>query len=144
MKAVARGDPLEKPFLEETLRDGKGPLGGQEGRAARRRPSWNSSSERLSRRPWRRAMGSGGLPVKAERKRGRAQPPWPGGPPTTPPAPEEGLRLLLGEGEVRGLQVDEPPLGEELGELGVGEGLRLARTRRQGRVRRRGRGPPPR
>lgn len=67
-------------------------------------------------------MGSGGLPVKAERKRGRAQPPWPGGPPATPPAPEEGLRLLLGEGEVRGLQVDEPPLGEELGELGVGEG----------------------
>lgn len=31
MEAVARGDPLEKPFLEETLRDGKGPLGGQEG-----------------------------------------------------------------------------------------------------------------
>ena len=31
VEAVARGDPLEKPFLEETLRDGKGLFRRQEG-----------------------------------------------------------------------------------------------------------------
>jgi len=123
VEAVARGDPLEKPFLEETLRDGKGLLGGQEGEGGEE----EAFLELLLREAFPQALeeGHGLWGPSGEGGEEEGEGPAPRGPVGLPPPlppPEEGLRLLLGEGEVRGLQVDEPPLGEELGELGVGEG----------------------
>lgn len=88
VEAVARGDPLEKPFLEETLRDGKGPLGGQEGEGGEE----EAFLELLLREAFPQALEEGhglwGPSGEGGEEEGRAQPPvarWASRHPSRPP-----------------------------------------------------------
>ncbi len=75
MEPVARRHPLEKPLLEEGFRGGEGAGRGQEGKGGQE----EAFPELLFREAFPQALEEGldlwGFPVKAERKRGRAQPP---------------------------------------------------------------------